>query len=495
MARKKTLLEPSVPLTDDGPSPFSAGLLAALDIAGLTGPSWFAWRVFLKAVFALPMDKKEFALYCKHTGRTTKPSKQVAEAWELIGARGGKSTMAGIVGAWLAIRRDYHPLLGRGERAVIPIIAADRKQAEQVLNALKGFVLEPAILPYVASKNERPRIMATSVEFCTGVTVRVATASFRTNRGYTYPAILADEIAVWRSDDAAEPDKEILRMLRRGTMTIPEPLLLVFSTPFARKGELYRAYKDWWGQESDRRIIWNADSLTMHPDELNAEFIAAEFERDPLFAASEYGRDGFVQFRDDVESFVTPEAVESVTMAGRRELPPERDHEGNLLRRYYAFTDPAGGSGGDSWALAIGYPGVLAAVRETQPRFSPSNVVADYVPTLRAYGITEVEGDHFAGEFPRELFRQHGITYRTSERSKSELYRECLPLLNSGQVELLDLPRLKAQFVGLERKVAPSGQETITHALGGHDDIANAAAGVLVRAARKRPVASVRFAI
>lgn len=474
------------------PSPFAGTILDAMDIAGLTGPSWAAWRVFLKAVFALPMDEEEFALYRKHSGRTTRPTKQVREAWEIIGARGGKSTMAGIVGAWLAIRRDYTPLLGRGERAVIPIIAADKKQAEQVLNALKGFVLESAILPYVATKNDKPRILATSVEFITGVTVRVATASFRTNRGYTIPAILADEIAVWRSDDAAEPDKEILNALRRGTMTMPEPLLLVFSTPYARKGELYRAFKEWWGQESDRLVVWNADSLTMHPDPNNAEFIASEFERDPMFAASEYGRDGFVQFRADVETFVDPEALEAVIVAGRKELAPQRDENGNLEVRYVAFTDPSGGSQ-DSWTLAIshleGQRIVLDAVREVQPSFSPADVVNQYAILLRSYGIIEIWGDHYAGEFPRELFRQQGIRYRTSEAPKSDLYREWLPLLNTAQIELLDLPRLRAQFCGLDRQSARSGKESIDHAPGGHDDVSNAVAGSMVRAARYRPSA------
>jgi hypothetical protein len=62
-------------------------------------------------------------------------------------------------------------------------------------------------------------------------------------------------------------------------------------------------------------------------------------------------------------------------------------------------------------------------------------------------------------------------------------------------MELLDLPRLKTQFCGIERKVSRAGEDSITHAPGGHDDLANAAAGVLVRAARSRPVVSVRFAL
>jgi hypothetical protein len=57
-----------------------------------------------------------------------------------------------------------------------------------------------------------------------------------------------------------------------------------------------------------------------------------------------------------------------------------------------------------------------------------------------------------------------------------------LPLLNAGQVGLLDHPRLIAQLASLVRRTARSGRDSIDHAPGGHDDVINAAAGALVNA-------------
>jgi len=57
-----------------------------------------------------------------------------------------------------------------------------------------------------------------------------------------------------------------------------------------------------------------------------------------------------------------------------------------------------------------------------------------------------------------------------------------LPLLNSGRAELLDHPRLVGQLRSLERRTARSGKDSIDHALGGHDDLANATAGALMLA-------------
>jgi hypothetical protein len=68
--------------------------------------------------------------------------------------------------------------------------------------------------------------------------------------------------------------------------------------------------------------------------------------------------------------------------------------------------------------------------------------------------VTRISGDRFAGEWPREQFRKHGIMYEPSEKPKSVLYRDLLPLLNSGRVELLDHPRSVAQLCGLERRTA-----------------------------------------
>jgi hypothetical protein len=75
----------------------------------------------------------------------------------------------------------------------------------------------------------------------------------------------------------------------------------------------------------------------------------------------------------------------------------------------------------------------VVALRETKPPFSPEQVTADYAALLKTYGITEIRGDHYAGEFPRELFRKAGISYFVSGKPKSDIYKELLPALNSGR--------------------------------------------------------------
>src|SRR5690242_21313149 len=116
---------------------------------------------------------------------------------------------------------------------------------------------------------------------------------------------------------------------------------------------------------------------------------------------------------------------------------------------------------------------VLDLIRELRPPSSPEGVASEFADVLKSYAITAVKGDRYAGEWPREQFRKHGIRYEPSEDPKSNMYQNLLPMLNSGKVELLGSRRLLAQLVGLERRVSRAGRDSIDHAPGGHDDVAN----------------------
>jgi hypothetical protein len=147
---------------------------------------------------------------------------------------------------------------------------------------------------------------------------------------------------------------------------------------------------------------------------------------------------------------------------------------------YRAFVDPSGGSS-DAMTLAIAHIEerrvVLDCLLERKAPFSPEAAVAEFAGTLKAYRCSAVTGDRYAGEWPRERFRVHGISYEPAEQNRSELYLAFLPILNSGRLELLDHPRMVSQFCGLERRTARSGKDTVDHAPGAHDDLANAVAG------------------
>ena len=128
---------------------------------------------------------------------------------------------------------------------------------------------------------------------------------------------------------------------------------------------------------------------------------------------------------------------------------------------------------------------VLDLIREVRPPFSPESVVADFTAVLRQYRVHAVWGDKYAGEWPRERFRAHGITYRVCRQTRNDLYLALLPAITSGRVELLDNTRLISQLVALERRTGRSGRDSVDHPPRSHDDVANAVAGALVLAGAK----------
>ena len=74
------------------------------------------------------------------------------------------------------------------------------------------------------------------------------------------------------------------------------------------------------------------------------------------------------------------------------------------------------------------------------------------------------------------------MNYEPADKSKSEIYVDLLPLINSTAVDLLDNERLVTQLTSLERRTSRGGRDSIDHAPGAHDDLANAVAGALVTA-------------
>lgn len=327
------------------------------------------------------------------------------------------------------------------------------------------------------------RETAEEVDLSNRVTLEIGSASFRSVRGRTVIAALCDEVSFWRSEESANPDVEILDALRPALATVPGSMLVCASSPYARRGALWAAHRRWHGKDGAPVLVWQAATRTLNPT-IPQRVVDEAYDRDPIAAAAEWG----ASFRSDVAAFVEREVVDACTVPGRYELPRLP------ATRHLAFCDAAGGSGSDSMTLAIAHAerdgtgptastrAVLDLVREVKPPFSPEAVTADFAAVLKSYGLTRVEGDKYAGSWPAEQFGKFGISYDAAAKPKSDLYRDALPLLNSGRAELLDLPKLAAQFCGLERRTARGGRDSIDHSPGGHDDVANAAAGALLLA-------------
>jgi hypothetical protein len=439
------------------------------------GPSWQAWRVFLLALFGLAGDDDDArVLFARCTGRSTWPTTPAREGWVIAGRRGGKSFIVAVIATFLAAFRDWAPLLAPGERATIAVIAADRPQARSVMRYITGLF---DAVPMLARRVVRRT--ASAIELDGRVVIEVHTCSFRSVRGYSFAAVVADEAAFWRDESSATPDVEVLHAVRPGLASL-RGLLLVISSPWARRGAVWSAYREHFGRDDDPVLLWKADTATMNPT-IAAATIAAAYAADATSAATEFG----AEFRSDLESYVSREVVEACTVPDRREILPASGVA------YAGFADPSGGAG-DSFTLGIGHGEdrdghrvvVLDALREVRPPFNPSVVVETFADLLKSYGVTCVQADKYAGQWVVDAFAKHAVVVDQSAEPKSTLYANLLPLLHAGRCELLDDARLHAQLLALERRTRAGGRDIIDHPPKGHDDLANACAGAVVAASR-----------
>lgn len=451
-------------------------IVDAMNDPDIFGP-WFrdresfaAWFVVLKVIFGLPLDAAELAIFQRHTGRTSPAPGGYFDICLVIGRRGGKSLALATIAAFLSAFVDWTPFLTGGEKATIIVVAADRKTAAVTMGYLRQMLSIPLLSGLIV------RETVDVIELSNGAQVEVVTPNFKSIRGRTVVCGIADELAFWEVDEhSASPDVAVIAALEPAMATVPGARLLKASSPYARRGVLWRDYERYYGRDDAKTLVWQAATREMNPA-ISEDFVRSKYEADPASAEAEYG----AQFRSDVQVLFARDAINAVVINGRLELPPQQH------AAYFAWTDPSGGSA-DSMTLAIGHcegeTAILDAVRERRPPFSPEQVVSEFCTLLRSYSVTEIRGDRYGGEWPREQFSKRGITYTVSEKPASQLYLEFLPQLNAGSVELLDHPRLISQLIGLERKTSRAGRDLISHAPNSHDDLANAVSAVLVTAA------------
>jgi len=434
---------------------------------------WATWQTFIKSLAGVPLSDEEVPLFQKCTGRTVPFSQPVSEAWVVAGRRARKSAVAATIGVHAAVFRDWSKCIAPGETARVLIVAVTKDQAKLIHSYARAILQShPTLEAMVASVDQE------SINLENGIQIVCVANSFRSIRGPAVVCALFEELAYWRSEESATPDKEVLRAVKPSMLTTKKhgALLIGISSPYAKRGLLYEKHKEHFGNNESNVLVWQADSRTMNPT-LDEKEIEDAYKDDPQSAASEFG----ALFRDDIQNFLDADLISKLTRTSPLELPPVKGVA------YKGFVDPSGGRG-DSFTIAIAHAdkdgkAILDLVRGTPPPFNPEKVVQEYAHLLREYRLLEVTGDFYAAEWVSQTFKAQGIRYNQSKGPKSAIYLEALPLFTQGQVELPDLRPLLLELAQLERRTARGGKDSVDHPPRAHDDLANSACGALVLAA------------
>jgi hypothetical protein len=440
------------------------------------GPTFDAWRTVAKILDGLPLTATELALYTLLTGRTVAPTVPFTEAYAIKPRRSGGTLFFGALGLHASLT-DYRDKLGPGEVATVALIASDRKQARQLMNYVKGLIEASPLI-----KAEVDNETAETITFKHRVRLEVHTTSFRSTRGYSYAAVILDELAYFRDDLSANPDVELIRAVRPGLANL-RGRLIGLSSPHARRGHLFDMWRQYYGVDNAKVLVLQAQEPAILNPTIDPDIVARAMEEDPEAARAEW----FGQFRSDVSQFLPDALIDAAVIEGRVELPHMRD------RGYVAFVDVSGGVS-DASVLGIAHkePGtrgenvVLDQLIIARAPHEPHEVVARFGAVLQRFGIRHLTGDRYGAQWVSDAFKHVGIRYEASQLDKSGIYGEVSALFAAKRVELLDDKRLTTELRLLERRPRAGGRaDSIDHPPRAHDDCANAACGALWLASSK----------
>ena len=252
----------------------------------LKGETWAAWRVLSIALMGEALTDAERSVFQRLTGREREPGERVEEFWAVVGRRGGKSRAIAVLACYIALLVRYDGIAAPGERLLVLCLAQNAKQAKVTFDYIKAIVKGVAMFARLIASETGDWLSLTN-----GVDIEVRAASFRGLRGATCVAIVCDEISFWHGErgSSLNPDSAILAALRPSLATT-NGLLAAISSPYARRGELWRAYSQHFGEKGDPLIlVAQGASRDLNPS-LPERVVARAYERDPQAAAAEYWR-------------------------------------------------------------------------------------------------------------------------------------------------------------------------------------------------------------
>lgn len=203
-------------------------------------------------------------------------------------------------------------------------------------------------------------------------------------------------------------------------------------------GLLYERFKESFGKDDDSTLVVKGTTREFN-NLFPQDEIDKDLARDPAKFAAEY----LSEWRDDLSAFIDRALVEAATDTGVIVRAPQQGY------RYVSFVDASGGRG-DSFTAGIahaeGQTAVLDCLIEIRAPFDPDIATRDVAIVLKSYGLSKTIADHYAAGWTVSAFARNGVKLDHSERNRSEIYLDALPLFTSGRVKLIDNQRLAAQF-------------------------------------------------
>ena len=373
----------------------------------------------------------------------------------LSGIRTAKSLIAACGAFHMALTCDVSSLRP-GEIPRVSVVSLKKDLADVIMNHLVGTLKsKPMLRRFMIGEPSGDGLM---LRHPSGMPVEVAVVAgsragsslvARWSAGAIFdefPRMVGGDEGVVNWDDMR--DAVLLRIL-------PGCQLWHIGSPWAPYGPAYELVTAHHGKPTARMVVVRAPAPAMNPVTWTPERVEAA-KADP----DVYRTDVLAEFASPEEALFSSESVDRCTRKHPIVVGPK---QGNT---YYAAMDPA--TRGNGWTLVIGTreDGRTVVVRaeewigSRESPLDPGEVLAEIAGILGAYGIQRVDTDQAMGDALVRLARNVGLTLVPWTLSGTERARRYLAIrtrMDSNELELPPIPRLRTDLLHLRKRVTPGG--------------------------------------
>lgn len=393
----------------------------------------------------------------------------------VCGRASGKTKLSSLRLLHLAVTVPLD-LVGRGQTALVPIVAPKLKLATECFSMIKGECEAHAFLArMLVNKDssesvvlERPDGKRVSIEPV------AATAGGGAVRGRNIPAALLEECAFFRDENYKVNDSEIFSAIV--PRVLPGGQVLLVSSPWVRSGLLYTLHRDNWGKPSTT-LVAHAPTLSMRSSPAVLEMAAREKARDPDNFRTEFG----AEFLDASASQFFDEATLDKCLSDDAVLGvPARPGATVAHGGDFGFVHDSSTLATIHWRDGVATVAELLEVRpEHGAPLKPSAVCRQFAAAMRRQGGDTLMADSHYREAVREHLEAEGLYLTTAPEGangKASTYVRARALMREGRVRLPRHDRLLRQLREVTAKPVSGGGLSVTspRGPGGHGDLVSA---------------------
>jgi len=385
-----------------------------------------------------------------------------------VGRRGGKSSSLSRVAVVEALHGGH--VVPPGDVGTVAVVSIDRREAKKRITTICAIL--DALGEEYGPVDGGVQLARRPIAF------QVFTASIAGVSGFTGIFVFCDEVAKWRdADTGANPATEVLASVRPTMATQPHARMVLSSSPLGAFDAHAKAFDE--GETATQSV---AHAPTWEANPTVSEAATHALEPDEQKWRREYAA---VPMEGSEESMLSPSLLDHCTVARTEPLSPIPGWT------YVAAIDPA--TRRNAWTLIVGTLDaqrrrIVVGAWQWEPKpgkpLDPDAVFAEMAPILAPYGVRVVSTDQWSGDALAAVARRHKLILNQetwNQGRKLDAWDDVATWMRDGAVELPAHPMLRADLLGVRRKVTPAGL-SLVYALtpdGRHSDFAPPIAAVL----------------